>query len=413
MAAQMMARANFESKMTQKAAEDPAALVRLIEKEDDFGLLIWAAGALNACLLKQAPLASYSDAFDEFLQPEGMKYLPDLWLENDKMYEDPPPDAALVIATRIERLHALEGSSFNHNAMEAAAWLLNSLLELVRVEGRADNEKVRRMIVMQNQVLATQDNSEFNISMGGFRGALIGTMTAKASDTDDVTTNRDVAFIAGTHLLAHLVEGDQEVALILQRCKVPELICERIFHKVSLSPQELYKRKLPLRFEAFAAASTRFLQVFLEARPAQIHVHQYRKMIDAMIAVLNKSFYAKKAQGVLPFCSMTVHLELDGAFRVLKHIVDSVPGEAYSVVEKNGIFFAVETLKLEACHEEVLRVVCALLEQLLRTSRDPHKEGKKADLPRVLDRMMARYKKYPMAAANLNAQANVIREIIA
>jgi len=399
--------------MTQKAAEDPAALVRLIEKEEDYGVLIWAAGALNACVLKQAPLASYSEAFDEFRQPEGMKYLPELWLNNDRLYEDPPPDAALVIATRIERLHALEGSSFNHNAMEAAAWLLNSLLELVKTEGRGDNEKIRRMIVMQNQVLATEDEFQFNISMKGFRGALIGTMTAKASDSDDITTNRDVAFIAGTHLLAHLCEGDQEVALILQRCRVPELVCERIFHKVSLSPADLYRRKLPLRFESFAAASTQFLQVYLEARPAQIHVHQYRKMIDAMIAVLNKSFYAKKAQGVLPYNSMTVHLELDGAFRVLKHIVDSVPAEAYSIVEKNGIFFAVETLKLEASHEEVLRLVCALLEQLLRTSRDPHKEGKKVDLPRVLDRMMQRYKKYPMAAASLNAQANKIREIIA
>lgn len=401
----------FETKMTQKAAEDPAALVRLIEKEEDFAVLIWAAGALSACLLKQAPLSSYSAAFDEFLQPEGMKYLPELWLNNDILYQAPPPDAALVIASRIERLHSLEGSGYNHNAMEATAWLLNALLDLIRDIQRRDGEKIRRLLLSQSQMVAVEDDASLNISMTGFRGALIGTMTAKAHDTDDITTNRDVAFIAGTHLLAHLCEGDQEVALLLQRCKVPELVCERIFHKVSLSPAELYKRKLPLRFEAFAAASCTFLQLFLEAEPALILPHQYRKMIDAMVAVLDKSFHGKKS-AVLPYGAMTVHLEHDGAFRVLKHVVDACPGEIPRLVEKRGIFYATEMLKLEACHQDALLLVCDVLERLLKATSDPEGEARSVGLPRALERMIMRYKKYPLATTRLHAQVATLRALI-
>jgi len=398
-------------RMRQEVAEDPAALVRLIETtEDDFGILIWAAGAINACLLKQGPVASYAAAFDEFKQPEGMKYLPETWLNRDVQHESPPEDAALVIARRIEQLSALDDGISHHHAMEASAWLLNSLLELVRDNQRHDAEKIRKLLLTDSQPVSHKQRDQPSVRMSGFRGALITTMTAKAMDTDDITTNRDVAFLAGIHLLAHLTEGDQEVAFVLQRCRLPEMVCDRIFHKASLQPADLWRRKLPLRWEAFAAASCHFLQLYLEARPGPLHILQYRKKIDAMFAVLEKSFNATAS--LMPFASFTVHLEHFGAFKVLKDILDTVPSEAASMVDKRGVFFATELLRIEGVHEEAVRLVCGLLSALLSTSPDPGAEARAVGLPKVLDRMLDRYKKYPLGTADLQAQLSKLYDLI-
>merc|ERR1712216_108869 len=207
--------------------------------------------------------------------------------------------------------------------------------------------------------------------------------------------------------LAHLVEGDKEFAAILQISKVPELVCEQIFHKASLKPLDLWRRKLPLRWEAFAAAICYFLQMFLEAQPGPITVEQYRMMVDAMFAVLEKSFHAKPAFGhasMMPYKATTVHLEHFGAFKVLKHIVDAVPSEAQYMTKKNGVFYATELIKVEGADLDSVRLALGFLDVLLSVSEDPKADAKVVGLLKALERMLYRYRQYPLGTADLQKQ---------
>lgn len=412
------------TQMRSEVAEDPVRLMQTINTSQDFATLIWAAGALNACLLKQAPLASYEDAFEEFQIPNGRRYLPKQWISQRMDYKAPPRDAAEIIARRIEGLEMSGQTNKNQEAMEASAWLLASLLELVRDTRRADGLAVRKLLLdgryglaarpaqpasaVGAAALAKNPRDGANERMG-FGPALISTMTARLTDTDDITTNRDVAFINGCLLLAHIAEGDEQVATGLQRAGVPELVCARIFHKASLTPAELWRRKLPLRWEGFATCSSQLLQVILEAHPVTSNVGV---QTDAFLCLLDRSFNSPAGMPNLPFASTVLNMVHLSTFKALDQIVRSVPSEAARMIAKKALMFAAQLLKVPGIHEEAVRLIFGYIMVLLIASRNRLEDAAAAGLNDAVNRAMNPYERYVDGTAQLQQQLARLRELI-
>eukprot|EP00930_Biecheleria_cincta_P065229 TRINITY_DN5094_c0_g1_i2.p1 TRINITY_DN5094_c0_g1~~TRINITY_DN5094_c0_g1_i2.p1 ORF type:complete len:470 (-),score=99.91 TRINITY_DN5094_c0_g1_i2:18-1427(-) len=390
--------------MTDENAEDPGKLLKIISISTDFPVLIWAAGALNACLLKVAPVADYKAAFEEFgLREDVEKYLPAGWV-GDKTYASPPPDAANIIAWRIVQLDASHQPKTDIQAMEACTWLLASLLELVRDKHRQDGEIVRAMLLADSHKVKRLHPDDLDIEMTGFRGALISTMRALESDTDNITTSRDVAYLNGALILAHLVEGDPELASVLQRCKVPELVCSRSFYKASLSASELYRRKLPLRWEAFATTSSQLLEAILSANPV---IQGLDVQAKALLVILEKSFNLKKDTAVLPYAATVVQMVHLSTFKALLYIALAMPSEAKKMIPSKALLLSAELLKIKGAHEEAIFLVFDFIAALLAVSKNPQQDSRDANLPSVIEKMLdrCRGKEYVVAPQHPDSRA--------